>query len=118
MINANPYEILNVSPAASNAEINKAFANAMKLQKYPPDVIAKARKSLLNQQERMISDYLYPIMPNNVSDFQRQDFSHLEEEKAIIFLDDFDGLESAIANAQEASEIDHRIGLTLLNILQ
>ncbi|MEH2323216.1 MAG: hypothetical protein V7K32_06525 [Nostoc sp.] len=117
MINTNPYEILEVSPEASNAEINKAFAMAMKTQKYPPDVIAKARKALLNKQERIIADYLHPIIPNNIIDFQRQDFSYLEEEKCLNFLDEFDGLEVASANVEKISESDCRIGLNLINFL-
>ena len=58
----NPYEILEVSHLASNAEITKAFAMAMKARKYPPDAIAKARKSLMNPDERIIADYLSPII--------------------------------------------------------
>lgn len=59
----NPYKILAVSPLASNAEITKAFGVAMKLRKYPPDIIAKARKSLMNPDERIIADYLSPVIP-------------------------------------------------------
>jgi hypothetical protein len=59
----NPYKILAVSPLASNAEITKAFGVAMKQRKYPPDTIAKARKSLMNPDERIIADYLSPIIP-------------------------------------------------------
>lgn len=59
----NPYKILGVSPLASDAEITKAFSLAMKQRKYPPDAIAKARKSLMNPDERIIADYLTPIVP-------------------------------------------------------
>ena len=59
----NPYKVLAVSPLASNAEITKAFAVAMKQRKYPPDQIAKARKSLMNPDERIVADYLSPIIP-------------------------------------------------------
>ena len=59
----NPYKILGVSPLASDAEITKAFSLAMKQRKYPPDAIAKARKSLMNPDERIIADYLNPIIP-------------------------------------------------------
>ncbi len=58
----NPYKILSVSPLASSAEITKAFGVAMKLRKYPPDIIAKARKSLMNPDERIIADYLSPVI--------------------------------------------------------
>lgn len=59
----NPYKILEISPLASNTEITKAFALAIKQRKYPPDEIARARKSLMNPDERIIADYLNPIMP-------------------------------------------------------
>lgn len=59
----NPYKILGVSPLASDAEITKAFSLAMKQRKYPPDAIAKARKSLMNPDERIVADYLTPIVP-------------------------------------------------------
>ncbi|MDV3001933.1 MAG: hypothetical protein N5P05_003539 [Chroococcopsis gigantea SAG 12.99] len=74
----NPYEILDVSHEASEAEITKAFALAMKAKKYPADAIARARKSLSNPQERIIADYLRPILPL-VSRFKRQDFSELDQ---------------------------------------
>ncbi len=59
----NPYKILGVSRLASDAEITKAFSVAMKERKYPPDAIAKARKSLMNPDERTIADYLSPAIP-------------------------------------------------------
>lgn len=59
----NPYKILGVSRLASNAEITKAFSVAMKERKYPPDAIAKARKSLMNPDERILADYLSPAIP-------------------------------------------------------
>jgi hypothetical protein len=73
----NPYKILAVSPLASNAEITKAFSIAMKQRKYPPDTIAKARKSLMNPDERIIADYLSPVIPRvnrfRVADGQDQE---------------------------------------------
>jgi hypothetical protein len=59
----NPYAVLGVSPLASDTEITKAFGVAMKQRKYPADAIAKARKSLMNPDERIIADYLNPIIP-------------------------------------------------------
>ena len=73
----NPYRVLAVSPLASNAEITKAFGVAMKQRKYPPDIIAKARKSLMNPDERIIADYLSPVIPRvnrfRVADGNAQD---------------------------------------------
>ena len=73
-ITENPYKILGVSPLASDAEITKAFSLAMKQRKYPPDAIAKARKSLMNHEERIIADYLNPIIPL-VKRFKSSDYN-------------------------------------------
>ncbi len=62
-ISTNPYDILEVSRLASDAEIAKAFVVAMKARKYSPDEIAKARKCLMNPAERIIADYLSPVLP-------------------------------------------------------
>lgn len=111
--NPNPYDVLGVSPGASNAEITKAFALAMKHRKYPPDAIAKARKSLMNPQERIIADYLRPII-GTVKRFKRSDFSALDEPiPTLEFLSEFDGLEKAIADSNQVSETDKRLGATL-----
>ena len=111
----NPYEVLGVSQAASNAEITKAFAMAMRRREYPPDVIAKARKSLINTQERLIADYLRPILPP-INRFKREDFSALEAPApSLDFLPEFDGLEQAIANTNQISETDKRLGLILFS---
>ena len=59
----NPYDLLGVSRLASDAEIATAFVIAMKARKYSPDAIAKARKSLMNPAERIIADYLSPVLP-------------------------------------------------------
>jgi hypothetical protein len=72
-ISENPYKILGVSPLASNAEITKAFGMAIKQRKYPADAIARARKSLMNPDERIIADYLNPIIPI-VSRFRSANF--------------------------------------------
>jgi hypothetical protein len=113
----NPYEILSVSPDASNPEINQAFAVAMKQRKYPVDAIAKARKCLINPKERIMADYFRPILPENISDFQREDFSPLEESAELEFLPEFDGLSEAISNIEQVSEIDLRVGSNLVNLI-
>lgn len=119
MINdTNPYEILDVLPNASNAEINQAFATAMKQRKYPVDAIAKARKCLMNPKERIMADYLRPILPKNISDFQREDFTELEESTELEFLPEFDGLTEAVANIGQISEIDRRVGTNLISHLE
>ena len=74
----NPYKILGVSRLASNAEITKAFSLAMKQRQYPPDAIAKARKYLMNSKDRIIADYLSPIIPL-VKRFRSSDFNNDNE---------------------------------------
>jgi hypothetical protein len=75
--NLNPYDILGISRSASNSEIAKAVAKAMKLRQYPANVIAQAQKCLLNAQKRLVSDYLCPILPI-AERFKRQDLSILD----------------------------------------
>ncbi len=109
----NPYDVLEVSPGASSAEITKAFAMAMKRRKYPPDAIALARKSLMNPEERIIADYLRPII-GTVKRFKRSDFSALDTPAPKLeFLTEFDGLDSAIADSNQVSESDRRLGAML-----
>jgi hypothetical protein len=100
MMNENPYDILAVSPLASDREITKAFAGAMKSRKYPPDAIAKARKSLMNPQERMIADYLRPCLPM-IERYRQPQLAPIEEgEIELSFLPEFDRLDALIAETQ------------------
>jgi curved DNA-binding protein CbpA len=62
-LDSNPYDILEISTAASTAEITKAFGLAMKRRSYSMDSIAKARKILMNPQDRIVADYLRPHLP-------------------------------------------------------
>lgn len=95
----NPYDILGVSPAASKAEITKAVAVAMKRKQYPVDVIAKAQKSLMKPEERIIADYLRPILPI-IKRFKYSDLSALDEtEPVLTLLPELDGLEAALTKA-------------------
>lgn len=97
----NPYDILGVSQAASKAEITKAVALAMKRKQYPVDVIAKAQKSLMKPEERIIADYLRPILPA-IQRFQYSDVSALAQSApTLTILPQFDGLEKAIAQATQ-----------------
>ncbi len=108
----NPYVILGVSPAASKAEITKAVAVAMKRKQYPVDVIAKAQKSLMKPEERIIADYLRPILPA-IKRFKTSDLSALAESApTLVILPEFDGLEQAIAQATQ-EENQEREPLTI-----
>lgn len=119
IIDPNPYEVLDIAPDATSALINQAFPRAMKQRKYPPDIIAKARKCLLNPQERIIADYLRPILPDDIRDFQREDFTDVEVRETILeFLPEFDTLEAAISNNEAISAIDRSVGLTLTDFFQ
>ncbi len=96
MIDHNPYDILDLSPTVSKAEIAKAVAVAMKRKKYSVDAIAKAQKSLMKPNERIIADYLRPILPI-IKEFKYSDLSLLDQpEKNLTLLPEFDGLEQAI----------------------
>jgi len=97
----NPYTILGVSQAASKAEINKAVAVAMKSKQYPVDVIAKAQKILISSEERIIADYLRPILPP-IKRFKYSNLSELGEPLPnLVVLPEFDGLEEALNQATQ-----------------
>jgi hypothetical protein len=114
-LSTNPYDIIGISQTASNTEITKSFAMAMKRREYSPDAIAKARKSLMNPQERIIADYLRPILPI-IKRFKRQDFSELNAPTPTIeWLSEFDGLDETLPDREEISAIDRRLGLVLLS---
>lgn len=102
----NPYDILGVSQAASKAEITKAVAVAMKRKQYPVDAIAKAQKSLMKSEERIIADYLRPILPI-IKRFKSTDLSALNQPApTLALLSEFDGLESAIASSAKAERLE------------
>lgn len=102
----NPYTILGVSPAASKAEITKAVAVAMKRKQYPVDAIAKAQRSLMKSEERIIADYLRPILPT-IKRFKYSDLSALEQPAPTLeLLCEFDGLEGAIAEAAAEESLE------------
>ena len=112
-ITPNPYDVLEVSPGASNKEITVAFAMAMKRRKYSTEAIALARKSLMNPQERIIADYLRPII-SPIQRFKRSDLSALDTPAPKLeFLAEFDGLEQAIADTNKVSQSDRRLGAIL-----
>lgn len=100
---ANPYHVLDVSPAASREEIVKAMASAMKARKFPPKVIAEAQKCLMSQERRLQADFLLPVLPS-VQRFRKADVSLLNEPApALVFLKGADGLGAAL---KQAAEID------------
>jgi len=114
----NPYDILGISQAASKAEITKAVAVAMKRKQYPVDVIAKAQKSLMKPEERIIADYLRPILPP-IKRFKYSDLSALAESApTLVILPEFDGLEKAIAQAtQEENQEREPLNIPLAELL-
>ncbi|MGK7874387.1 MAG: hypothetical protein AB4426_14060 [Xenococcaceae cyanobacterium] len=99
LLTLNPYEILDVSQAASKAEIVKAVTVAMKLKRHPVKVIAEAQKSLMDSRKRLLADYLRPIF-STIKPFEREDFSAVNKPAPVLtFLSDFDGLHGAIVRA-------------------
>ncbi|MDJ0510574.1 MAG: molecular chaperone DnaJ [Crocosphaera sp.] len=111
----NPYDILEVSPSASNAEITKAFAMAMKRRQYPVDAIAKARKTLMNPQERIMADFLCPII-SSIERFKKHDM--IGEEVSDIKLDllkKFDPQENESLAISQGDEVDKKLGQLLFS---
>jgi tetratricopeptide (TPR) repeat protein len=104
----NPYDILGVSVNASKVEITKAVALAMKRKQYPVDVIAKAQKSLMKPEERIIADYLRPILPT-IKNYKTCDLSALAvPAPSLTLLSEFDGLDDAIAQAAAQEELERQ----------
>jgi len=102
----NPYDILGVSQAASKAEINKAVVVAMKRKQYPIDIIAKAQKNLLNSEERVMADYLRPVLPT-IKRFKYSDLSALgESAPKLTLLAEFDGLEAALNQSVQEESLE------------
>ena len=111
----NPYDILGVSQGASKAEITKAVAVAMKRKQYPVDVIAKAQKSLMKPEERIIADYLRPVLPP-IQRFKYSDLSALAESApTLVMLPQFDGLEKAIAQSTQEEQRERELRQKLNN---
>ncbi len=111
--NPNPYEVLEVSPSASPAEITKAFTLAMKKRRYSADIIAKARKTLMNPEERLLADYFSPILPT-IQPLNRVDFSQLKHPpESIEFLGEFDDLQELMKDHKKNRDIDQKLGLAL-----
>jgi hypothetical protein len=113
----NPYDILGLTPASSKVEITKAMATAMKQKAYPIDAIAKAQKALMKPEERLVADFLRPILPT-LQRFHRSDLSALQEELPTLeILPEFEGLRDTIRNIKNVSELDIRLGKTLADSL-
>ena len=102
----NPYDILGVSPAASRSEITRAVAVAMQQRQYSVDVIARAQRSLMRSEERIIADYLRPILPT-IKRFKYSDLSALDQPvPTLVLLSEFDGIEGAIAQAAAEESLE------------
>ena len=113
LLTSNPYDILGVTPGASNAEITKAFTLAIKRKEYPLDLIAQARKCLLNRQHRLIADYLRPYL-SAVKRFKLQDVCELDNPLPVLeYLTQFDTLEQVIIASQDDGAIDQKLGKNL-----
>lgn len=112
---SNPYEILEVSSAASMAEITKAFAMAMKKKKYNPKQIAEARKQLMDTQQRLIADFLRPNLPL-IQRFKKHDLFLLNEPMPIIkLIPEFDNLDQAYQQTETISNGDRLLGKQLFS---
>lgn len=74
----NPYWILGLSQAATRSEIIKAQMAAMKKKQYPVKVISEAQKALMNNDKRLLADFLLPIIPPVVR-YRKADLSLLQE---------------------------------------
>ncbi len=114
-ITPNPYDVLEVSPAASQAEITKAFAIAMKKKKYNPKQIAEARKQLMDSQQRLIADFLRPNLPL-IQRLKHYDLYPLNKPIPMIrLIPEFDNLDPAYQKSETITEEDKKLGKELFN---
>jgi hypothetical protein len=72
-----PYEILDIVPGASSAEIAASMARAMKARKHDARVIAEAQRTLLDPVRRALADFMRPVLPE-VHRWKRFDLSGLD----------------------------------------
>lgn len=64
----NPYKILNIKQDATNSEIVRAMAPALRLRKYTQREITEAQTILRKPASRLAADFTFPILSNkNVS---------------------------------------------------
>lgn len=110
----NAYAVLDVAPDTPIAEIPKVFAKAVKLKQYPAEMLAKARKQLMNPKTRIIADYFRPLPSQEIKGDHQEDFLESADVHSN-FCSDWDQLELAIAAETNVSEIDMRVGETLAN---
>ncbi|MCC5622836.1 molecular chaperone DnaJ [Nostoc sp. CHAB 5715] len=74
----------------------------------------KAQKSLLKPEERIIADYLRPILPT-IKQFKYSDLSALlQPAPRLVLLPEFDGLEQAIAQSAQEERLEREpLAMTL-----
>lgn len=60
----NPYQVLGISQDATNQEIIRSQATAMKSRKYSAREIAEARVTLSKPATRLAADVTFPIFPD------------------------------------------------------
>lgn len=112
----NPYDVLGIAPETPISEIPKAFAAAMRLRQHSPQALAKARKCLMNPEERLMADYSRPLLPTEIADPKLEDFTPLHSvDEPLEFLPDLDELTTLVTSisAQQPSAADLRVGETL-----
>lgn len=63
----NPYLVLGVSQDASNQDIIRAVAVAMRKHEYSTREIAEARTILSKPSSRLAADFTFPIFPKRKS---------------------------------------------------
>jgi hypothetical protein len=95
-----PYEVLDVSPGASNQEISAAMARAMKARRHDPRTIAEAQRTLLDPDRRLLADFLRPVLPE-VHRWKRFDLAGLEVAADEVALDELPGMDDLATAIRE-----------------
>ena len=68
----NPYTILGVSQDATNQDIIRAVAMAMRKREYSTREIAEARTILSKPATRLAADFTLPIFPARKNDYSNR----------------------------------------------
>ena len=58
----NPYKVLNLKQNATNSEIVRAMAPALRLRKYSQREITEAQTMLRKPASRLAADFTFPIL--------------------------------------------------------
>ncbi|WP_299493695.1 hypothetical protein [Acaryochloris sp. IP29b_bin.137] len=115
----NPYEVLGVTPDTPIRDIPKAFAEAIRQRQHSPQTLAKARKCLMNPDERLLADFSQPLLATQIAPPQLEDFSHFHfADTPLAWNPEWNELGELVKqiSAHQPSAADLRVGASVPNV--